>query len=246
MGRRIQTGFTVIEVVLVIAISGLIMLGIMGNSMRQVNEQNYREGVESFRDFLAGQFEDIDAVKNNQSGGCGGGSTAARGMGACFYSGKLIHIQRIGDGTKLVSYPVKSTVNEAANPPIISTVAAIKTADENIVSSEIQWGLQARLSGVNAGTPLENLYILVFRDPVDGTASSHIFKGTTGENSAQLLRMVKPGLSPESAVDMQTNDQIVCLSDPNSDVRDRWLALKISPGIVNASSLTMVGSGKCV
>ena len=65
VGRHLQKGFTIIEVMLVLAITSLMLSAVLNNSSRRVNEQHYREGVESFRDFLAGTFEDIDSVKND-------------------------------------------------------------------------------------------------------------------------------------------------------------------------------------
>ena len=54
MGRHLQKGFTIIEVMLVLAITSLMLSAVLNNSSRRVNEQHYREGVESIRDFLAG------------------------------------------------------------------------------------------------------------------------------------------------------------------------------------------------
>ena len=245
MGRQRLAGFTIIEVVLVIAVSGLLMLGIMDSSLRQVNEQNYRDGVEVFKDFLAGQFEDIESVKNNRDNGCGSVTSVDRGMGECFYSGKLIHIKAApGSETEVVSYPVKSTMTDAGvgTPAAIGSVEALTSVNENVVSSKIPWGIQAR-TPEPASVVIDNLYILVFRSPITGNASTVFYTSSVG--TSHLTNMVKAGMSVPVEAGVRGGDQIICLSDANGIPHERWLAIKIASGVPNASSLTNIGSGQC-
>lgn len=243
MGRQIQTGFTLVEIILVIAVSGLIMLGVMDGAYRQVNEQNYRDGFEAFKDFIAGQFEDIEAVKNNKDNGCDSALSAKRGMGECFYSGKLIHIKAIaGDETEVTSYPVRSTVNSLASTPTLASVEALLSSDVNVASYKIPWGMQAR-TPEPASTVIDHLFILVFRHPLTGNTSSHFYVSPVGTN--YLTNIVQKGASVPPEAQVRGGDQIVCLSDANGIPQDRWLAIKIAGGVPNASSLTNIGSGRC-
>lgn len=240
MGRQKQTGFTVIEVVLVIAISGLIAMGIMSSSSRQVNVQNYRDGVESFRDFLAGQFEDLDSVKNNQSGGCPGGASHGRGAGNCFYSGKFISITASGDETKLEARPIQSTVNE-----VDDTIASVNVVgddtDENVQKSRINWGVQA-VSSLSPTSPI-NRYVTIFRSPITGSVSSYV----TAENvSSNLLTLVTA--DPAAVPSYIADDAIMCLKDPTlpdtEDYRAGWMAVRIASDAVDASGVT-TRAGQC-
>lgn len=236
MGRRQQTGFTVIEVVLVIAISGLIAMGVMSNSSRQVNVQNYRDGVESFRDFLAGQFEDLDSVKNNQDSGCGG--SHIRGAGDCFYSGKFIAITYSGDETKLDARPIRSTVNPVTDT--VSSVDVVSTTDDNIQRTTIDWGLQA--VGPMSGLPV-NRYVTIFRSPIDGRVSSYV---TTDSLSASgsMLSLVTSA-NPAAFGWYVADDTTICLKDPtNEENKSAWMAVRIAERAVDASGITTM-SGQC-
>lgn len=244
MGRRIQKGFTVIEVVLVLAISGLIMMGIMSNHSRQVNEQNYRDGVESFRDFLAGQFEDLDAVKNNANNGCT--SPAARGAGNCFYTGKYIEIKPVGDQTELNAYPIQSyvlagtynSVDESNREDTISRVE-VKRDDINKKETYVDWGVQVRAPGNLSNQPAQRVFI-IYRNPITGRVSSHMVKDTA-VNTSNIKRLAEG--TPIS--NLETSDAVFCLSSPTDSRKERWVSMKIAKGAIDASGITLAGTGGC-
>ena len=54
-----QKGFTIIEVVLVIAISGLMAAGIMIGVSSSINRQQYRDSVQSFAAFLRSEYSKV-------------------------------------------------------------------------------------------------------------------------------------------------------------------------------------------
>lgn len=242
MGRHKRTGFTVIEVVLVIAITGLLMMGIMGNAFRQVNDQNYRDGVESFKDIIAGQLEDIDALKNDQSNGCNTPLSLPAGMGECFYSGKLLRISYdpSKDASMITSNPVQSTVTDGTSGKEVGSVKQV--VDANAVQVAVPWGVQVRSAGLG-GSRLEDFYILIYRDPITGVATTRFFTDSVNTTPDKLKTMAL-GLTPPVATEI-TSDYLFCLADPNNDVRERWLSVKMARGIPSASSLTMMGGGKC-
>lgn len=234
MGRRQQTGFTVIEVVLVIAISGLIAMGVMSNSSRQVNVQNYRDGVQSFRDFLAGQFEDLDAVKNNQANGCG---SHIRGAGDCFYSGKYISITPLPDDeTRLVARPIQTTVE--ANDEI-SSVTVTSDTDDNVQSTKIDWGLQARAQTTGASGLGISRYVTIFRSPITGRVSSYVTSNNIGVGN--FKNFIE---NPTSEATLASGDTIICLADPTNDTPGQWMAVRITNGAVDASGITTM-AGQC-
>ena len=153
MGRHLQKGFTIIEVMLVLAITSLMLSAVLNNSSRRVNEQHYREGVESFRDFLAGTFEDIDSVKNdvlgqikrcNSSPFAGDNTVAWRGSAECFYSGREVTItyDRSSGSTKLTSRSVKAFIDPSgATEP--QYIAVMDAREANLREQDIDWGVGA-------------------------------------------------------------------------------------------------------
>lgn len=245
MGRQKQTGFTVVEVVLVLAISGLIMMGIMGNAFRKVNDQNYRDGVESFKDIIAGQLEDIDALKNEQQGGCSVGSTASPGMGDCFYSGKLMHItfDAAKDASVVTTYPVQSAATIVGGVEQVDWVRKVE-ADSNVSHTNVPWGVQV-YSKEPTRMRLNDFYILAFRSPVTGVAMTHFFTNSINANDSNRLKSI--AMNEGAIGEVIDRDYVFCLADPNNvDAHDRWLAVKMEKNVAKPSSLTMIGGGECV
>ena len=62
--NRIRRGFTIIEVVLVLAVSGLLLVGMIAGTGSAVARHRYNDSVSSFRDFLQQQYSYVARVQN--------------------------------------------------------------------------------------------------------------------------------------------------------------------------------------
>lgn len=238
MGHRTQQGFTVIEVILVLAITSLMITGILAASGVQVRMQHYREGVESFRDTLAGVFEDIDAAKNDKGTGTVSiercrdvnniDNTATwRGAANCFFAGRAVTLRQKGEGTELQVQSVKSyiprdTVTAVEKDPIYQEVT-----DENSRTQLLDWGVQVRYPKPLTKNPYHEFQIRVIRDPRTGAA---------------LLQqnVNKAGWQAPS------QDIVFCVANPyDLDNPSQWLAVTVARSGVNATNIT-TGPGKDV
>lgn len=110
MGIKSAPGFTIIEVMLFLAVTGLMMAGILVNATSSINAQQYRDGVESTRNSIAGQYsavysmqifsltrEGSDSERNDINvDPCqwleGNEVSVNRGTSDCFYTGRLVQI----------------------------------------------------------------------------------------------------------------------------------------------------------
>lgn len=105
MGSKFSNGFTIIELMLFLAITGLLIAGILANASNSLNDQHYREGVESVRNKLSAQFAKVYSLTNDSpsSGSMGNvdpceaiaGNTSVhiqRGTSGCFYVGRLVEV----------------------------------------------------------------------------------------------------------------------------------------------------------
>lgn len=114
--RPYSSGFTVIEVTLFLAISGLMIVGMFVGVSGSINRQRYDDAVKSFQDFVQGQYNIVDNVRNNRpteyvcntaTGTIASGSSdISRGMSDCMVVGRLITTT---DGHNFISEPIIAT-----------------------------------------------------------------------------------------------------------------------------------------
>lgn len=63
-----KKGFTVIEVMLFLAVTGLMLLGVLGGTYSSINRQRYNDAVKSYADFLRGIYAEVISPRSNGSG----------------------------------------------------------------------------------------------------------------------------------------------------------------------------------
>lgn len=66
MMHRDSAGFTIIEVMLFLAVSGLMMVGLMVGTGAAIQGQQYRDAVQSYANFLRDQYSRVITVENDR------------------------------------------------------------------------------------------------------------------------------------------------------------------------------------
>lgn len=87
-----KKGFTIIEVTLVLAITGLLTVSILIGVQFAINNQRYNDSVNSFKSFLQSQYASVSTPniqKENRTVECG---TENRGRTECVVLGRLLTI----------------------------------------------------------------------------------------------------------------------------------------------------------
>ena len=105
MGSKFSSGFTIIELMLFLAITGLLIAGILVSAATSLNDQHYRDGVESTKNQISAQFAKVYSLTNGNTSGdttnldpcqvIEGVDTVSvrRGTSNCLYVGRLIQIK---------------------------------------------------------------------------------------------------------------------------------------------------------
>lgn len=86
-------GFTIIETMLFLGISGLLVMGILIGAGNSINVQRYHDSIMSLQSVLQQQYSDVANVSNDNSGSLacyGDGSIKYRGQSNCVVLGKYI------------------------------------------------------------------------------------------------------------------------------------------------------------
>ena len=116
--RHISGGFTIIEVMLFLAITGLMLAGVFVAISGSINRQRYHDATTSFTDFLQGQYNTVDNVRSNRSdaaacdaSGVRDSGNQPRGTSACSVIGRYISTL---NGSNITSRPIYATADVTA------------------------------------------------------------------------------------------------------------------------------------
>jgi type II secretory pathway pseudopilin PulG len=195
MGKHTQTGFTIIEIMLFLAVTGLLAIGILVGSGVSIGQQRYRDSVNSLKSFIQDQYSEVTNVDNSRSGGwtcdTGGAVTEVssgqpRGTSDCVLIGRIITVD--ATGTKLTSSNVVAyrTPGAAVLPGDIAEIAtnyrmSISPIDQ--VNQDVSWG--AQIVQKKTTTPL-SLSVLIIRSPLSGSLFTFTVDGATTNPSGMV------------------------------------------------------------
>lgn len=246
MGKHTSPGFTIIEVTLFVAISGLLAVLLLAGWTTMINNQRYQDSVTTVYSYVQQQYNLVYNVENgrDESLTCSnsevtdasGPNTTARGQSSCVLLGRYLVLR---DGVMFSSYPVVGTEPAA---PLAATLGskevfdayAPKPAVQSIGLSEtgleVPW--QAVIRG--AGTPsaratAQNTGFLIVRSPTTGTVHTYIFD--PGVDDATL---------PASS-EWEEDRTVLCL-DPGIFVSGQRQAVVLQANASSQSSVETLGS----
>lgn len=179
MSTQTRSGFTIIEVMLFLAITSALTIAILVGSGAAISRQRYNDSVNSFKGLIQEQYSQIANVINTAprnpictpSGDTlsfNGGSEQPRGTSQCLIIGRFLLVEP----TEVTAY------NVIGQPPADSTAgssdsATLKTyavAVQSPETHEISWG--ARI--VPKTGEGETTGILIVRSPLSGSILTYI------------------------------------------------------------------------
>jgi len=208
MGTQKTRGFTIIETMLFLAISGLLVVTMLAGVGITIQVQRYRDSVESFKTLLQDQYSELASVKNDErttGWSCdatgatveGSGAIKPRGQSKCVMLGRYMKV--VGPKATIytvVGYPsaTQSTVGNdiaklRANYTLnISTVVK----EESLLEwgATIQWAQKGPVKDVGAQDSVRSIGLLFIRSPDSGqiyTFTSNSVPGTPSPTSLKAM-----------------------------------------------------------
>ena len=209
MGSKFSSGFTIIELMLFLAITGLLIAGILASAATSLNDQNYRDGVESTKNQISAQFAKVYSLTNGDMAANSenidpcqvleGNNSAMvqRGASNCLYVGRLVQVIPGTNSSTLRISPVIAKPT-AANPSRIysNQQTAAGNANESVNSLTQRYRIARYdanpelitdkefdwgLAAVQPGTVRDQIEvaILVLRSPIDGTIQTYNLLATS-------------------------------------------------------------------
>jgi prepilin-type N-terminal cleavage/methylation domain-containing protein len=189
MGTRFKQGFTIIETMLVLAVTGVLIATLLVGLTSSINVQRYKDSVGSFKDLLQGEYSSVDNVTNDhpaqEAESCGPGAIATPNVGGvdpgqsdCVIMGRYISVvnDTVSQGT-ILGYQ-KSTTPTTNDISDITTNYDLGISTDSIETSTLEWGAQIAwpASGVDTAPstavpapPNRAIGILILRSPSSGT-----------------------------------------------------------------------------
>lgn len=236
-----NTGFTIIETMLFLGITGLLVVGLLVGTGTSINTQRYRDSVSTFMAFLQKQYSDVANVSNDRANdvSCGsdgqvkeGGSTEARGQSDCFIVGRLIMI----DSGQITTYDVNGVI--ADNVQGSDVVKLNKNYNYGISpaskqSSSLEWDAKIIWPVEGAGSKTEGtnrvISILIMRSPDSGS----VYTFTSDETSENITSDVIKGLISSANQGRRT----ICVDTATGLPAGDKLAVFISDNAANGTAV---------
>ncbi len=265
MGTHLKRGFTIIETMLVLAITGVLIAGLLIGVGSSVSAQRYKDSVATFKSLLQDQFSQVTNVSNDRDSNwtCGSAASpaqsnggAAPGQSDCVLLGRYVSVVG-GDITQAVVVGYQNSQTAAASD--VATVKADYTlgiSTSSIATSSLEWGAQLAWpkAGTSAKSPTmpRSIAVLILRSPDSGT--SYTFTSDTVNDISAVSSATLKAMMVESTTAIPGQSQRTLCIDPNGVGVPEMLAVYIGqaangPGSIESRSFTVIkqngGDSQC-
>lgn len=201
------TGFTIVEVILVLAVTGLMMLGILAGSAAQVRQQEYRDSVHALQSEVQNQYTEvqnptIDRMKDDSTNVCGIASAVSRGASEnCFVVGRLVATNGAGELTEtpvLGRAPSGDSSTPINNDAHVTGPSATANGwnlylDTTATSTySVQWGSSLKVTSSGIGAT-EKFNMLLIMSPNDGSIRTYANRQAPIIDPSQLYELLSSG-----------------------------------------------------
>jgi len=197
-----KAGFTIIETMLFLGITGLLVAGLLVGTGTSISIQRYRDSVASLQSELQQQYSEVSNVSNDNSGGLtcyGDGSVNPKGQSDCVILGKFITVNnsRSLSIKTVVGHIPSNSVSSLSDEAIFSESGYdIHTSTMASLAYDIEWGSSiVDNKGVDA-----SFSMLILRSPSSGVIRTFIDPAKTiAEKDIITLLKANPSALTQSA-----------------------------------------------
>lgn len=253
MGAFFNRGFTIIETMLVLAITGVLVAALLVGVGTSVNIQRYRDSVTSLKSLVQDQYSRASNVSNDRTNNwsCNssaqisqGGSTLPAGQSQCLLIGRYISI--VDTNISMATVVGYQTSKNSATSDVAEIVNnyTLGISTSSIESNQLEWGAQiawARTGTVDqrlapaAVTP-RSIAILIVRSPTSGTTYTFTDDNVVpiaSVNNAKLKTML---IENTTTVPGQ-KERVVCIVPSGGIIVPEKIALYIAPSAQDQSAI---------
>lgn len=215
MGTHSEQGFTIIETMLVLAITGVMVASLLVGIGGTINAQRYKDSVSTFQSTLQDQYNQVNNVTNvndrNSKWSCGSNATTADlGVGAptgtvpgqsdCVLLGRYVTVIDDKITTAAVVGNENATTAQANDIATITKNYALGLSSSSVETSTLEWGAAiawptSGLDAPAAATTGRAIAVLILRAPTSGSVytftTNTVPTDISAVSSAQLIAMMQ-------------------------------------------------------
>lgn len=244
MSARTETGFTLVEAMLFLAITGLLTIGILVGSGVAINQQRYRDSVNSLKSFIQDQYSDVTNVLNSRNNQwqcdtngnvseASGVDAQARGTSNCVLLGRYITIDNAGrilTSANVVGYRIAGTEPAASDTTELQDNYNLQISPLDQDIQEMKWGTQVVQPKSTTPMPFS---LLVLRSPLSGSIVTY------------AAESVQPAASLVTTDNMTTQHDL-CVNTDLGALAGRRLAVRIAAYATNQSAISIPSESEAV
>lgn len=200
MGVIYKPGFTIIETMLFLALTGVMVAGILVGTGTSINTQRYRDSVSTLKSTLAQQYSEVSNTRNVERGAdvaCDSsanvtnvGVTLPRGQADCILIGRYLTIDETVVSASAVVGRTSSASTSGTDIQNLQTyeLTALASTTEN---TEIEWGASIAWpssgSGSRSPTTPRQLTMLILQSPKSGLVYTFTSDGITTNLKSMVI-----------------------------------------------------------
>jgi type II secretory pathway pseudopilin PulG len=213
MVHRRQNGFTIIEVLMFLAVSGLLLMGMLATLNGSINNSRFNDAVNSTTSFLQSQYGEVTTGRNSRltTLGCVNGvvnaTPSTAGMTNCVIMGRLLAFS-VGNSSITSSYIVGKDNTAVSSGDTAAVVAAtpVIAAGNTDETYSIPWSTQINTMKSNG---VDVNYLAIIRSPVSERVLLYSFQGAA--NLTSLTNLLIKDSNLNQPVDVCLRDSGIIL-----------------------------------
>lgn len=237
MSARTETGFTLVEAMLFLAITGLLTVGILVGSGVAIGQQRYRDSVNSLKSFIQDQYNEVTNVTNNRGNEwrcdangavteTNGTDAQARGTSNCVLLGRYVTVNDNGTiltGANVVGYRTPGVDLATSDIVELQDNYTLQVSPLEQEEQDVKWG--SRIVQPQSTTPMP-FSMLVLRSPLSGSVMTFAASGVQAPQALLLANNVA------------TQHNLCVDADPGTFVGER-LAVRIGAYATNQAAVSI-------
>jgi Tfp pilus assembly protein FimT len=224
MAVATQRGFTIVETMIFLGISGLLLVGLLAGTTVAIQRQRYSDSVNTTQSFIQQQYGEALNVVNTRAGAeacnssnvvvpAGSGSAEAPGTSPCLVLGRALDVE--ANGSDIIAYHVVGRPIAGEDDPNLTDDQLLQQYQPTLVKTigandyEVPWGAKISSMRQAARGPVNRLLIL--RSPRSGVLYTYAYNSVTGQANASSGISVVNRSSPV-AICIQSADFVASTS----------------------------------